>query len=383
MNKRISIITGSRAEYGLLSPLIKLINTSNNFHMDLIVTGTHLSPFYGNTYKEIINDGFKISAKVNIKIDKYNKDNSIINSIGLSFNKFAKVYDKLKPELIFILGDRYEMISPAYVALIKKIPLFHIHGGEVTTGSYDDTIRHCLTKISSKHFVANTVYKKRVVQLGENPKNIFVVGGMGIDKIKNTFIKGAKTIENYYNIKFHKYNYLITYHPETANNKTDNIEELFKALDQQKKSFYIFTGVNSDSGGIDIRNKIIAYVKKNKNKSIFIESMGSVNYLSTMKIVNGVIGNSSSGIVEAPFFKKPTINIGSRQNGRIQAKSIINCNLEKSSILAAMNKANSKKFLNSLKFFKNPYGLGNSSLKILNILNKKKTYISDKKFYDL
>jgi GDP/UDP-N,N'-diacetylbacillosamine 2-epimerase (hydrolysing) len=386
MKKNICIITGSRAEYGLQKKIIDNINQIKLFNLQLIVTGSHLSNNFNYTYKEIIKDGIKITKKIKILPNKKKDLNSIdiLSSIGDSFYKFGNFFKNKKTDILIIFGDRYEMIAPAYAALFLTIPICHIHGGEITNGSIDDSIRHTITKLSRLHFVANKTYKKRVIQMGENPNNVFIVGGLGADKIKKNynFVK-YKEIEKKFNFKFNKINYLVTIHPETNNNKKLEIKNLLDAIKEVKNSFVIFTGVNADFDGYYIKNEILKYVKNNDKKSIYIESMGDSYYLSTMKIVTAVIGNSSSGIVEAPYFKVPTINIGNRQNGRIFSNSIVHCSFNKKEIKSCLNKINSLKFKKSIEKISLPYGNAGASNKICNILMRNFNLTSYKTFYDL
>lgn len=384
MKKNICFITGSRAEFGLQKQLIEEINNEKVFNLQLLVTGSHLSKYFNNTYKDINDQGIKISKKIKILPNKKEiKTNDIINSVATSFNEFRKFFEKNNTNIIVIFGDRYEMIAPSYVALFMKIPLAHIHGGEITNGSLDDSIRHTISKLSKLHFVANQNYKKRVIQLGENPKNVYVVGGLAADKISNYNFLKKNEIEKNFNFQFNKINFLVTIHPETNNKNKIKIDNLLNALNEINDCFIIFTGVNADSDGFYIKRKILNFVQKNKNKSIYIESMGDKYYLSAMLYVNAVIGNSSSGIVEAPYFKIPTINIGSRQDGRLFADSIINCRFVKKEIISAINKIKSNNFKNVLKNMTLPYGKSGASKKICKILKNNINLTHYKKFYDL
>ncbi len=385
MKKNICIITGSRAEYGLQKKLIEELNKNKIIRLQLLVTGSHLSKDYGNTYKQIERDGFKINKKIKILPNTIKDLNSvhILKSISISYTKFTDFFLKNKTNIIIIFGDRYEMIAPSHIALFLKIPIVHIHGGEITNGSIDDSIRHTITKLSKLHFVANNVYKKRIVQMGEHPKNIHVVGGLGADKIKNSVLFKIEDIEKKFNFKFNRKNYLVTIHPETNSNNNIKIQNLLKVFEKLENSFIIFTGVNADFGGYFIKKKILNFVKQNNKKSIYIESMGDDYYLSTMKVVNAVIGNSSSGIVEAPYFKTPTINIGNRQNGRLFSNTILHCNFEKKEIENCLNKISTINFKKSLKKIYLPYGKSGASKKIINILNKNLNLSTYKTFYDL
>jgi GDP/UDP-N,N'-diacetylbacillosamine 2-epimerase (hydrolysing) len=382
--KTIYIVTGSRADYGLLKNLITQINKSNKFELTLIVTGQHLSKKYGNTYKEIKNDFGKSIKFIDIKVNN-SEVNSILKSISIGITKVGKYFVSKKPDLLIILGDRYEMLSFAVAALFNKVIIAHIHGGELTQGSIDDTIRHTISKFSNYHFVATKPYKKRVIQLGENPKKVFLVGGLGSENVENISYLDKKVLEKNLNIKFKKNNFLITF-----NSFLDDkilvkvaIRNMFKALNKFKNTNYIFTFPNSDLESNNIIKMIINFSKKNKNAYCF-KSLGVQRYLSCMKICNVVVGNSSSGILEAPSLKTPTINIGNRQNGRIKAKSVIDCNYSSLGIQKAIKKALSKKFQKKIKNIKNPYYKKNTSIKIMNIIEQiLKNKITIKKFYDI
>jgi GDP/UDP-N,N'-diacetylbacillosamine 2-epimerase (hydrolysing) len=382
--KTIYIVTGSRADYGLLKNLITEINKSNKFELTLIVTGQHLSKKYGNTYKEIKNDFGKSIKFIDIKVNN-SEVNSILKSISIGITKVGKYFASKKPDLLIILGDRYEMLSFAVAALFNKVIIAHIHGGELTQGSIDDTIRHTISKFSNYHFVATKPYKKRVVQLGENPKKVFLVGGLGSENVKNISYLDKKVLEKNLNIKFKKNNFLITFNSFLDDKISVKvaIRNMFKALNKFKNTNYIFTFPNSDLESNNIIKMIINFSRKNKNAYCF-KSLGVQRYLSCMKICNVVVGNSSSGILEAPSLKTPTINIGNRQNGRIKAKSVIDCNYSSLGIQKAIKKALSKKFQKKIKNIKNPYYKKNTSIKIMNIIEQiLKNKITIKKFYDI
>ena len=382
--KTIYIVTGSRADYGLLKNLITEINKSNKFELTLIVTGQHLSKKYGNTYKEIKNDFGKSIKFIDIKVNN-SEVNSILKSISIGITKVGKYFASKKPDLLIILGDRYEMLSFAVAALFNKVIIAHIHGGELTQGSIDDTIRHTISKFSNYHFVATKPYKKRVIQLGENPKKVFLVGGLGSENVKNISYLDKKVLEKNLNIKFKKNNFLITFNSFLDDKISVKvaIRNMFKALNKFKNTNYIFTFPNSDLESNNIIKMIINFSKKNKNAYCF-KSLGVQRYLSCMKICNVVVGNSSSGILEAPSLKTPTINIGNRQNGRIKAKSVIDCNYSSLGIQKAIKKALSKKFQKKIKNIKNPYYQKNTSTKIMSIIDQiLKNKITIKKFYDI
>ena len=381
---KISVITGTRAEYGLLKNLMIKIKNDKNLILQTIATGMHLKKEFGLTYKVIEKDGFKINKKIDIGL-KGDTPDDISLSLSKGFTGFSKAYLKLKPDLIIILGDRFELISAAYSATIHRIPICHIHGGEETYGLIDDPTRHALTKLSHYHFVTNKVYKKRVIQMGEHPSRVFNVGGLGVDCINNERLAKKKEIEKELKLKFLKKNILVTFHPVTLENNTSKMyfSEILKSLSKLKDTRIIFTYPNADSYGRIIIKMINDYCNKNKNASQYI-SLGQKNYYSLLKYVDLVLGNSSSGLLEVPTFKIPTVNIGDRQTNRLKAISVIDCKPINIEISAAITRAYSKKFQKKIIKVKNPYGTGGASGKIINILKKKKfSYELKKKFYDI
>jgi GDP/UDP-N,N'-diacetylbacillosamine 2-epimerase (hydrolysing) len=383
---KICFITGSRADYGLLSSLMKIVKKEKNFNFQLIVTGSHLSKEHGHTYKEIIKDKFKVNFFVNIGIGKKDKPLNICNSVSEVVKKISKNLDILKPDLIVLLGDRYEIFASSIAAYILQIPICHIHGGELTRGSIDDSFRHSITKMSNIHLVATKSYAKRIKQLGENPKNIFVVGGFGVDLIKRTKLLNKQKLEKNLGLKFKKKNILVTYHPETikGSNPKKDFSEILKAIKSFKDVYFIFTKVNADANGLIINKMIDNFVKKNKSRCSSFISMGQLNYLSTIQIVDGVLGNSSSGVMEVPTFKKATINVGLRQTDRIKGQSVINIDANSLQITKTLKKIFSKNFNKSLITAKNPYGNGGASKESLRIFkNLKKIKYKQKKFFDI
>lgn len=382
--EKICVVTGSRAEYGLLYWLLKKIEADNNFDLQLIVTGMHLSSDFGLTYKEIEKD-FKIKKKIDIHLSS---DNSvgISKSMGMAQALFAKAYNQLKPEIVIVLGDRYEIFSASIAAMIAKIPIAHIHGGEITQGSWDDCIRHSISKMAHLHFTATEEYRNRVIQLGEEPSRVFTVGGMGVENIKRLKLLGKNEFEKSIKFKLNKKNILIAFHPVTLENNTSKkqFKELLNAINELADTNVIFTKANSDLNGKVINNMIDHYTKNNPEKSIGITSLGQVRYLSALRHVDLILGNSSSGLLEAPSFNIGTINIGDRQKGRIKAKSVINCLPKKEKILKAIDKIYSSRFQKSLKLSKNPYDKGFPSKIIYKVLkNYKIDNILKKKFYNI
>ena len=381
--RKICVVTGSRAEYGLLYNLLKEFHKDKFFQLKIVATNMHLSPEFGNTYKEIEKD-FKIDKKVEILLSS-DSSVGISKSMGLAQISFAEVYDNLQPDMVIVLGDRYEIFSAAICAMISQIPIIHLHGGELTLGAQDDVIRHSITKMSHLHFAATNEYKKRIIQLGENPKNVFNTGALGIENIKKIKFLSKKEFEKSINFKLEKKNILVTFHPTTLEtNNVIDFKELLIVLEKLKDTNIIFTKANSDVGGRKINLMIDIYVKKNsKNSKAFI-SLGQLKYLSALKHVDAIVGNSSSGLLEAPSFKIGTINIGNRQKGRIKAASVIDCKPKRKLLINAFNKLYSEKFQKSLRHVKNPHDNGNSSKKIVRII--KKINLDDiikKNFFDI
>ena len=383
--RKICVVTGTRAEYGLLRWLMDGINKSTELELQIVATGMHLSPEFDLTYKEIEKDGFHIHRMVEMLLSA-DTPSAISKSTGLGLIGFADVFAELKPDLIVLLGDRFEILAASISAMFANLPIAHIHGGETTTGAFDEAIRHSITKMSWWHFVAAAEYEKRVIQLGEKPGRVFNVSGLGVDAIKKTNLLSKDELMIKTGIKFGKKNLLITYHPVTLENRTSqqNFKSLLDVLSETKDIYLIFTMPNADSDGRIIKQMINDFIVRYKDRSISFTSMGSLNYLSTLQYIDGVIGNSSSGLAEAPTFNIGTINIGDRQKGRLKAESVIDCKPIKESILYAINKLYSNDFQEILKHVKNPYGEGAATEKIMNIL---KTHPIPKKlkkeFYDL
>jgi len=383
--KKICIVTGTRAEYGLLYWLMKGIQKEPDLDLKIIATGMHLSPEFGLTYRIIEKDGFHLDKKVEMILSA-DTPVSISKSTGLGLIGFAEALNELKPDLLMILGDRYELLAAAIAALFNRIPIGHIHGGETTEGAFDEAIRHSITKMAWWHFVAAEEYQKRVIQLGEDPKRVHLVGGLGVEGINKTKLLNKTDLEKVIDFKFGKRNLLVTFHPVTLENDTSKqqFEELLACLDKLKDTSIIFTLSNSDTSGRIINSMIHAFVKDHSSNTKFYTSMGQLNYLSSLQFVDGVVGNSSSGLLEVPTFAVGTVNIGDRQKGRLKAKSVINCEPKKTSIKQAIETLYSKEFQKILPSIENPYGKGNASEKIIEILQKLKIPKQPKKkFYNL
>jgi GDP/UDP-N,N'-diacetylbacillosamine 2-epimerase (hydrolysing) len=384
MNRKICVITGSRAEYGLLRWVMQDIKDHQDLTLQLVVTGMHLSADFGMTIGDIENDQFEINDKIDI-LSYANSALGISQSMADALSGFAGAFQRLKPDLILVLGDRYEIFAASASAHIARIPIAHTHGGESTEGLIDEAFRHSITKMSQLHFVAAESYRRRVIQLGENPEKVFLVGGLGIDGLTTLKLLDKKTLENELDFKFGTKNLLITFHPVTLDYSTakNQMNELLIALSELKDTKLIFTMPNADAESQVISQLILEFVQQNSNAKAF-HSLGQRNYFSSILHVDGVVGNSSSGLLEVPSFKKATVDIGDRQRGRIKAKSVISCEPVAEDINRALEKLYSSNFQETLQNVENPYGNGGASKKILRILESVR--IGDllkKKFYDL
>ncbi len=382
--RRVCIFTGTRAEYGLLKPLMDEIKSDPDLELQIIASCMHLSPEFGLTYKEIEKDGFKIDEKVEMLLSS-DTPSGIVKSMGLGMIGYTDALNRLKPDITVVLGDRFEALAFAIASYVNRIPIAHLYGGEATEGLIDEGIRHCITKLSYLHFTSTEEYRKRVIQLGEEPERVFNVGALGIDNIKKMKLLTKNEIESKLGIKFKSKNLLITYHPVTL--KKDESEKEFKALlnvlREMEDTLFIFTKPNADPEGRKIIKLIEKFVKENNHKGIVFTSLGQLYYLSIMQYVDAVVGNSSSGIIEAPSLKVPTINIGDRQKGRIKAESIIDCKGTEEDIKRALDIIYDKNFRESLKNINNPYGDGNSAVRIKEILKTYKINSIEKSFYKI
>jgi GDP/UDP-N,N'-diacetylbacillosamine 2-epimerase (hydrolysing) len=382
--KKICVVTGTRAEFGLLYWLMKEIQQDNELELQIIVTGMHLSPEFGLTYKEIEKE-FKINKKIEMLLSS-DTAIGISKSMGLAQISFSEAYEELKPDIIVVLGDRYEIFSAVSAAMIARIPIAHLHGGETTEGAFDESIRHSITKMSHLHFTATQEYKNRVIQLGEHPNTVFNVGGMGIENIKRLELLSKEEFEKSIDFKLNKKNILVTFHPVTLENSTakEQFQELLDAIDDLEDTNIIFTKANSDTNGRVINQMIDEYVAKHSDKSVGVTSLGQLRYLSALQYVDAMLGNSSSGLLEAPSFHIGTINIGDRQKGRIKADSVIDCESQKSDIAQAFEKLYSQEFQDILKDTINPYGNGCASMKIIEEIKKiDLNNILKKSFYEI
>lgn len=380
--KKLCIVTGTRAEYGLLYPLLNEIKREKDFRLQLVATGMHLSPDFGLTYREIEKDGFRIDGKVEMLLSS-DSPVGIAKSIGLGISGFADVFERLGPDILVLLGDRFEIFAAATVAMTAGIPIAHIHGGELTEGLIDEPIRHSITKMAHLHFTSTAAYRQRVIQLGEDPGNVFAVGALGIDNIKSMRLLPRKKLEGRLGFNLKRKNILVTFHPVTLEKNTSGSQfaELLAAIDDLEDMGIIFTKPNADMYGRAIIEKMDSYVEARPGKAVSFMSMGQLLYLSTMRHVDAIVGNSSSGIIEAPSFGIPTVNIGDRQRGRIKAESVIDCKPNKKAISRALRRAFSEDF----KKIRNPYGEGNAAKKIVRVLKRRQFSQSliMKRFYDI
>lgn len=380
--RKICIVTGSRAEYGLLSVVMKEIQKESEFLLQVVVTGMHLSPEFGLTYTVIEKDGFAIDAKVEMLLSS-DTPVGIAKSIGVGVSGFADAFDVLKPDLLVLLGDRFEILAAAQAALVARIPIAHIAGGDTTEGAFDEAIRHSITKMAHMHFVTNEASARRVRQLGEDPEHIYTVGSPGIDQIKHIKLFDRKELEKQLAFTFKKRNLLVTFHPVTldAQPAGTQFQELLEALDCLGNDIgVIFTKPNADTDGRVIIGMIDRYTAAHHHVKAFT-SLGQLRYLSAVAHVDAVVGNSSSGLYEVPSFKKPTVNIGDRQKGRLQAASVINCKPESADITRAINEAFTRDCSNTV----NPYGNGDSAQKIVASLKTIPDYtkLLKKQFFDI
>ena len=356
--RKICVITGTRAEFGLLSGLMRLIQQSENTTLQVVATNMHLSERYGNTYREIEEAGFTIDYKVPM-LDESGADDSTatIKAMSRALAGFAEAYDALQPDLIVVLGDRFEILCAVEAALIKQIPVAHLHGGELTYGAYDDAIRHSITKMSHLHFTSTEEYRSRVIQLGEQPGRVFNVGALGVENIKRVPLMSKKEVERNLQFEIGDRTLLVTYHPVTLSdsNPLDDIQALFDALDEHPELRVIFTMPNSDTGGQVIAEAIEKYAAQHADRVRAYKSLGMKRYLSVMKYCSAVVGNSSSGILETPSFQIPTLNIGCRQDGRLAAASVYNCGTSKDAISAGLTHILSQEFRAQAAKAMNPY----------------------------
>jgi len=369
MKRKICVLTGTRAEYGLLRWLMTDVSNDAALELQVIATGAHLSPEFGLTYREIEADGFRIDRKVEMLLSS-DSPVGITKSMGLGLSGYADALSELRPDVLVLLGDRYETFSAAAAALVAKIPVAHLHGGEITEGAFDDALRHAISKLSHLHFVALDDYRRRVIQLGERPESVFTVGGLGIDGMLRQPLLSRDALERSLGLKFNRRNLLVTFHPATLENASPEaqMEELLQALDALEETQLIFTMPNADTGGRALMSMVDKFVAARPERAKAFASLGQQRYLSCLQFVDGVVGNSSSGVLEAPSFGIGTIDIGDRQRGRLKAASVIECAPQREQIAAALQRMYAPDFQASLREVKNPYGDGGASARILSVL---------------
>lgn len=382
---KICVVTATRAEYGVLKHTIRRIMEDEELNLYLVATGMHLSRQYGYTIQEIIDDGIPVSDAIEI-LSEENDERAITNAMGKETIAFGEIFQRERPDMLLVVGDRYEILPACQCAVIFGIPIAHISGGEITEGAIDDSIRHAVTKLSHLHFPGCEVYRQRIIQMGEEPERVFNYGDIGVENIKKTEFMPKGELEESLNISLDKPYACVTFHPVTLekNSAEYQIKELLRALQEIKDMYFIFTKANADMEGQIINDCIDNFVKENENSAAFY-SVGIKRYLSLLKEAEFVIGNSSSGIIEAPSLNIPTVNIGDRQKGRLQAESVLNCRPIKEEIVKTILKARSREFKEIVKNIKNPYGMGETSTLIVKeikrFLNSENNKI--KHFYDM
>lgn len=369
MSRRVAVFTGTRAEYGLLYWLMKEIQASETLDLQVIVSCMHLSPEFGETWRQIEQDGFVIDAKVEMLLSS-NTDVGVVKSMGLGALGFADALDRLRPDMLVVLGDRFEALSIVQAALIMRIPVVHLHGGELTEGAYDDAIRHAITKMSYLHFVAAQPYRDRVIQMGEAPQRVFNVGAIGLDHLKRTPAMSLEALQESLDFDLSSPFLLVTYHPVTMleEDPVQSFDALLQALEEYPQYRVVLTYPNADNGGRAIIPMLESFAARHAGRVLAIPSLGFRRYLSVVGRAAAVVGNSSSGIIEVPSFGVPTVNIGLRQAGRLCADSVVHCTATKGAIMAALDQALSEPFAQACTHAVNPYGQGDAAKSIVRIL---------------
>lgn len=383
MKRRIAVFTGTRAEYGLLYWLMRDIQTNENLELQVIVSAMHLSPEFGETWRQIEADGFAIDAKVEMLLSS-NTPVGVVKSMGLGSIGYADALDRLEPDLLVVLGDRFEALAVVQAALIMRIPVAHLHGGEITEGAYDDSIRHAITKMASLHFTAAESYRRRVIQMGESPASVFNVGAIGLDHLLRGVPMSLDDLSASLDFKIDRPYFLFTYHPVTLAEEEPDIAfgALLDALDQFPEYQVIMTYPNADNGGRAIIPMLEKYAGQRSSRVVAVPSLGFRRYLSALRGAEAMIGNSSSGIIEAPAFGVPTVNVGLRQTGRLAAESVINCDANTVAIVDAIRRAVTHEFREFCKNVSNPYGRGDAAGQIVRVIERIGSF-GVKKFYDM
>ncbi len=381
--KNVAVFTGTRAEYGLLFWLLKDIQNDPELNLQLLVSGMHLSPEFGETYQQIEKDGFIINEKIEILLSS-NSPTGTAKSMGLGILGFADAFSRMKPDVLVILGDRFEALAAAQTAMILRIPVIHLHGGEITEGAYDDAIRHAITKLSYLHGTSTEEYRQRVIQLGESPIRVKNIGAIGLDHLKRGKFIDIQELRSSLNFELKKPYFLVTYHPVTLGEESPekSFQALLDALNEYPDYQIILTYPNADDGGRRIIPMLEAYAAANPKRVLAVPSLGQVRYLSAVKYASAVIGNSSSGIIEVPAFNVPTVNIGLRQKGRLAAKSVLHSSADKYSIQSTIQSAITQSYKIDGEVIANPYGQGNSSTQVIEMIKTLK-FNPCKTFFDL
>ncbi|KOO06679.1 UDP-N-acetylglucosamine 2-epimerase [Vibrio hepatarius] len=380
--KKVAVFTGTRAEYGLLYWLLKDIQDDLSLKLQLLVSGMHLSPEFGETYKQIEEDGFKIDEKIEILLSS-NSAVGTAKSIGLGVLGFTDALSRLEPDALVILGDRFEALAAAQTAMFLKIPVIHLHGGEITEGAYDDAIRHAITKFSYLHGTSTEEYRNRVIQLGESPERVINIGAIGLDHLMRGSFMSVDELGDSLDFKLLQPYFVVTYHPVTLGDEEpeQSFQALLDSLDEYPDHQVILTYPNADDGGRRIIPMLESYAVSQPKRVLAIPSLGQVRYLSAIKNAAAVVGNSSSGIIEVPSFDIPTVNIGVRQKGRLAARSVINAEPNVSSISSALKKAVTRQYKLDNEVIVNPYGQGCASKQVIKMIKDMK-FNPCKKFFD-
>ncbi len=385
MSRKIAVVTGTRADYGLLYPLLKELQAAKDFDLQLVVCGMHWVRDFGKTYQTIEADGFPIVSKIDMLLGN-DSANAIGKSVGLATINFSDEFARLNPDLIIVLGDRFEILAAAQAAYIARIPLAHIHGGEVSFGALDEGFRHVISKLSHLHFVAAESYRHRVIQMGESPDRVFNVGAIGLDNIQPAKLLNKTQWQKSVGFTLSRLNFIVTYHPVTVDPEgtRKHVVNLLQALDHFPEAHILFTKSNADETGRMIGEMLLDYVSNKLHRCKVVANLGTTLYLSSLQHFDMVIGNSSSGLIETPYFKKPTINVGLRQEGRLKASSVIDCHDTEYDIVQAMNKALSPDFQTSLQNIQSHYGKGDVAKKIMTTLRRHNfKNLFRKRFHDL
>jgi len=384
--RKICVVTGTRAEYGLLSGLMQAVKDDPELELQLIVTGAHLSPLFAMTVREIEADGFAVDARVDIELDGTTTARSTSRSFALCVTGMSEALSRLEPDIVVLLGDRYEALATGIASMIARIPIAHIHGGEATEGLVDEAMRHALTKMAHLHFATAAPYARRILQLGEQPDRIFVVGAPGLDHARVSALMSREEWEKTFQFRLEPPVFLVTYHPVTLSERDpgEAVQSLLDALSHFPNARIVLTGVNADTGSHAIRFRLEKFVSENSERVLYREALGQRGYLSAMRLATAVVGNSTSGIIEAPFFRVPAVNIGDRQRGRLKAASVIDCEENEAAIRSALERAMDANFRSSLPSDCSLYGHGNAASRIKEVLKSSTLNgIVLKRFYDL